>query len=175
MVISFPKERQIIRDGYIQMIRETGDFDVIAGTSTAGIPHAAFIAEKMGLPMVYVRGRGKMKDHGKGKLIEGVVKKGDKVAIIEDLISTAESSLDTAITLREAGCKVSHVFAITTYGMEKSVQNLKEHKLKLKTLTTFAETVTAAQKLKLISEDEVKTILEWAKDPSGWGKKQGFE
>lgn len=175
MVISFPKERKFVRDGYIQMIQEAGNFDVIAGTSTAGIPHAAFIAEKMGLPMVYVRGRGKMKDHGKGKLIEGVVKKGDKVAIIEDLISTAESSLDTAITLREAGCKVTHVFAITTYGMEKSKQNLKEHKLKLKALTNFADTVETAQKLKLISETEVSTILEWAKDPASWGGKQGFE
>ena len=78
MIISFPKERKIVRNGYIEMIKATGEFDVIAGTSTAGIPHAAFIAEKMGLPMVYVRGRGKMKDHGKGKLIEGVVKRGTK-------------------------------------------------------------------------------------------------
>ena len=125
--------------------------------------------------MVYVRGRGKMKDHGKGKLIEGVVKKGDKVAIIEDLISTAESSLDTAITLREAGCKVSYVFAITTYGMDKSMQNLKENKLTLKTLTTFAETVEVAKKIKMISSEEVGVILDWAKDPAGWGKKRGFE
>ena len=175
MIISFPKERKIVRDAYIEIINAAGDFDVIAGTSTAGIPHAAFIAEKMGLPMVYVRGRGKMKDHGKGKLIEGVVKKGDKVAIIEDLISTAESSLDTAATLREAGCKVTHVFAITTYGMAKSVQNLKENKLKLKNLTSFEETVKMAEKQKMISADEKQMVLEWIKDTAGWGKAHGHE
>lgn len=83
--------------------------------------------------------------------------------------------MDTAATLREAGCKVTHVFAITTYGMAKSVQNLKENKLKLKNLTSFEQTVKMAEKLKLISEEEKKIVLEWTKDTAGWGKAHGHE
>lgn len=172
-IISYPQERSIIRDLYIEMITKSGEFDVIAGTATAGIPHAAFIADKMGLPMIYVRG--KSKDHGKGNQIEGVIKKGQRVAIVEDLISTAESSIETARALKEAGALASDIFAITTYGMQKSIANLTEHKLKLHTMTTFTETVKTAEVLKMIDTSEKNTILDWINDPSGWGKKAGLE
>lgn len=173
ILMSFPTERKTIRDLYIEAIKDAGEFDVIAGTATAGIPHSAWIAEKMGLPMSYIRG--KTKDHGKGNQIEGRVQKGQKVAIVEDLISTGESSIQSAKALREAGAKITHVFAITTYGMEKSIQNLKDNKLKLSVLTTFTDTLKVAESLKMISQKELQIILKWVEDPAGWGKKMGYE
>ncbi len=126
-IISFPKERKIIRDLYVNAINEVGElFDLIAGTATAGIPHAALIAHKMNLPMIYVRG--KAKDHGKGNQIEGILNKKQKAAIIEDLVSTAESSVETARAIREAGGRADYVFAIITYQMDKSKENLKINK-----------------------------------------------
>jgi orotate phosphoribosyltransferase len=173
VLISFPKERKIIRDLYIEAIKQAGNFDVIAGTATAGIPHAAWIAEKMGLPMIYVRGSSK--DHGKGNQIEGILRKGQTVVIIEDLISTSSSSIDSAIAIRNTGAKVSHIFAITTYQMKKAKVNLKQNKLKLHTLTTFAETVKAAEEMNLITNSEKEVILKWTKDPPNWGKQMGYE
>lgn len=173
VLISFPKERDYIRDLYIKTLKLVGECDVVAGTATAGIPHAAFIAEKLKLPMIYVRGKGK--DHGKGNQIEGILKKGQKVVIIEDLISTGESSLETARAIRASGARVSHVLAITTYGMQLSTLNYANNKLKLVSLTNFPETVKTAEKLDLISETEKLMVLEWVKDPPGWGKTMGFE
>ena len=173
LLMSYPKERSTIRNLYIQMIGHAGEFDVIAGTATAGIPHAAWIAEKMKLPMIYVRG--KAKDHGKGNQIEGVLKKYQKIAVIEDLISTGESSAETIKAAREVGAISSHVFAIITYGMKKSEDNFKNNKIKLSSLTDFATVVKIAEKIGRIKEKDKNVILEWAKDPSSWGKKNGFE
>ncbi|MDO8618869.1 MAG: orotate phosphoribosyltransferase [Candidatus Daviesbacteria bacterium] len=174
ILISFPKLRKTIRNLYIEEMKKTGvKFDVVAGTATAGIPHAAWIAEKLNIPMVYVRGQAK--SHGKGNQVEGVIKKGQKVAVIEDLISTAESSAETARAVRALGGKVSHVFSITTYQMKKSQDNLKINKLKLVSLTNFGEIVTQAQKMGYLNKEEMAVVLDWAKDTVGWGKKMGFE
>jgi len=172
-LVSYPKERQIIRDLYIDAMKSTGEkFNLIAATATAGIPHGAWIADKLNLPMVYVRG--KAKDHGKGNRIEGIVKKGANVAVIEDLISTGESSIETAEAVRAAGGKVSYVFAIITYEMKKSLENFKKNKLKLIPLTTFKDVLTVAQNSSQISQKENKIILDWTKDPQSWGKSNGF-
>lgn len=173
ILVSYPEERQIIRDLYIDAMKSTGEqFDLIAATATAGIPHAAWIADKLNLPMVYVRG--KAKDHGKRNRVEGVVKKGAKVAVIEDLISTGESSIETAEAVRQAGGKVSYIFAIITYEMEKSKENFRKNKLELVPLTTFKEVLNTAQNLNRISEKENKIILDWTKNPESWGKTNGF-
>lgn len=173
ILMSFPKERKIIRDFYIDLINQTGNFDVIAGTATAGIPHAAWIAEKMNLPMIYIRGSSK--DHGKGNQIEGIVNKNSKAAVIEDLISTGISSIDSANAIRKAGGKATHVFAITTYEIAVAKQKLMENKLKLLSLTNFSEIVKMAEKLNLISRDQIQKIFDWTKDPKSWGKEMGFE
>ncbi|MCR4306046.1 MAG: orotate phosphoribosyltransferase [Candidatus Daviesbacteria bacterium] len=173
ILVSYPEERQIIRDLYIDAMKSTGgQFDLIAATATAGIPHAAWIADKLNLPMVYVRG--KAKDHGKRNRVEGVVKKGAKVAVIEDLISTGESSIETAEAVRQAGGKVSYIFAIITYEMEKSKENFQKNNLKLIPLTTFKDVLTLAQNSGQISQKESKIILDWTKDPESWGKTNGF-
>lgn len=174
ILMSYPKQRQIIRDLYIEEMEKMGDkFDVVAGTATAGIPHAAWVADKLNLPMVYVRG--KVKDHGKGNKIEGVVKKGQKVAVIEDLISTGESAIATASAIRDAEAEVKYIFSIMTYNMKKATENFSTNSLKLITLTTIEELVNLAIENKFIQDKEKQMILDWTQDPATWGKKQGFE
>ncbi len=174
LLMSYPNERQEVRDFYIQKIQETTEkFDVIAGTATAGIPHAAWVADKLNLPMVYVRG--KAKDHGKGNRIEGIIFGGQKVAVIEDLISTGESSVETAKALLESGAIVTYVFSIMTYQMKSADQNFSANNLKLITLTNIEELIDAAIKLDYIQQDEKTMIMDWTSNPNEWGKKNGFE
>lgn len=173
ILMSFPKERKQIRDLYISEIKKLGKIDLIAATATAGIPHGAWVADKLNLPMVYVRGSAK--DHGKGNQIEGLVQKGAKAVVVEDLISTGESAVTTANAVKEAGAKVSHIISIITYGMKKSQQNFKNNKLKLIPLTTFEKVVKVAQKMGYINKEEMSVILDWTKDPASWGKRMGFE
>ena len=173
LLISYPEERKIIRDLYIESMNSTGQqFDLIAATATAGIPHAAWVADKLNLPMVFVRG--KAKDHGKKNRVEGVVKKRAKTAVIEDLVSTGESSIETAKAVIGTGGEVSYIFAIITYGMKKADENFKANNLKLITLTTFADVLEIAEKSGQISGKEKEIILDWTKDPESWGKKNGF-
>ncbi len=173
LLMGYPKERALIRDLYIKMIKATGSFDVIAGTATAGIPHAAWIADKMKLPMIYVRG--KAKDHGKGNQIEGQFSKKQKVAVIEDLISMGRSSIQAVQVIRDVGSSCSYVFAIITHGMKESVKNFKSAKTKLISLTDFPTVVKVAEEIGYIKAKDKNLILEWTKDPSSWGKKMGFE
>lgn len=173
ILMAYPKERKIIRDFYIKEIKKMGKINLIAATATAGIPHGAWVADKLNLPMVYIRGSNK--DHGKGNQIEGLVHKRQKAVVLEDLISTGESSVTTANAVKDAGAKVYHVFSIITYGMKKSEENFRKNKLKLISLTTFQDVVNQAQKLGYINKEEMSAILDWTKDPSAWGKTQGFE
>lgn len=174
VLMAYPDKRRQIRDLYIDAIEKSGvQFDVVAGTATAGIPHAAWIADKLNLPMVYVRG--KAKEHGKENLMEGIIKKGQKAIVIEDLVSTGESAINSVNAVRAAGGEISHVFSIITYGMEKASQTFKEHNLTMVSLTTFGDVVNEAQKLGYIEDKEIEIILDWIKDPPGWGKKKGFE
>lgn len=173
LLISHPKARSQIKDFYIKALKQIGPFDAIAGTATAGIPHAAWIADKLNLPMIYVRS--KAKDHGKGNQIEGKIKKKQKVAVIEDLISTGESSIETVRAIRKEGANASYIFSIITYGMKKSKENFNKHKIKLISLTDFSTVVNVAEKVGYIKNKDKDLILQWVKDPSSWGKKMGFE
>lgn len=174
VIIGDPKKRNEIRDLYIEAIKESGiSFDIVAGTATAGIPHAAWIADKLNLPMVYVRGRAK--DHGKENLVEGIIKNGQKAIVIEDLVSTGESAINSVKAIKEAGGEVSHVFSIITYGLKKGAENFKENNLELVSLTDFQTVVKEAEKLKYINEEESGIIIDWITDPSGWAKRKGYE
>lgn len=173
VLMAYPDKRRLIRDLYIDAIKKSGvKFDLVAGTATAGIPHAAWIADKLDLPMVYVRG--KAKDHGKENLMEGIIKEGQKAIVIEDLVSTGESAINSVNAVRAAGGEISHVFSIITYGMEKAEKSFAENRLKLISLTTFGDVVNEAQKLGYIEDKEIEIILDWIKDPTSWGKKNGF-
>lgn len=174
VLMAYPEKRRQIRDLYIEAIKSSGvSFDVVAGTATAGIPHAAWIADKLNLPMVYVRG--KAKDHGKENLMEGIIEKGQKAIVIEDLISTGESAINSVNAIRAAGGEISHVFSIITYGMDIASKNFRENKLELISLTTFQEVVNQAEKMGNINKEDIQTILEWTSNPISWGKKNGFE
>lgn len=167
VLMAYPDKRRLIRDFYINAIDKSGvSFEVVAGTATAGIPHAAWIADKLNLPMVYVRGTAK--DHGKENLMEGIIKNGQKVVVIEDLISTGESAINSVNAVRKAGGQVSYVFSIITYGMKKTADSFKENNLKLISLTTFANLVEEAIHSGQINAQEKEIILDWVKDPTAW-------
>lgn len=174
LIISYPKLRKITKDLYLKSIGDSRvEFDIVAGTSTAGIPWAALIADSLNLPMVYVRSSAK--DHGKKNKIEGLVKKGQTSIVVEDLISTGKSSVETANAIRGNGAKVSHVFSIMTYQLKNSKNLFNQNSLELISLTNLQSVVEAAQKFNYINPNDQELILTWIKDPDSWGKKMGFE
>lgn len=174
LIISMPRVRKKIVGLYVENIKNARiSCDVIAGTSTAGIPWASWIADALNLPMIYVRGS--TKEHGKRNQVEGIIKKEQKAIVIEDLISTGESSIEVVKVIRNSGSKVYHVFSIITYGMKKAKKNFKTNNVKLMSLTDFSTVLRVAQKYNYISKNDQQAILVWARDPASWGKKMGFE
>lgn len=169
LIISHPKEREIVVDYLVEKIKAIGLPDAVAGTATAGIPHAAFIAQKLKIPMVYVRSE--PKGHGKGNQVEGIVKRGQKVIVVEDLISTAGSSVRVIEALRRLGAQVEDEIAIFTYMLKESEENLKKAKVKLHPLTDIRSSCKVAIRRGLLKKDQVELIENWTKDPQNWGKK----
>ena len=132
---------------------------VIAGTATAGIPHAAWLAERLELPLVYVRS--KAKGHGRENLIEGSLKQGSRVVLVEDTISTGGSSLAAVRALREEGANVVAVLAIYTYGFEKAARAFKEDDVPLHTLTDYDALIEAAAGMRRLNDEDVETLRAW--------------
>ncbi len=176
LVMSYPLVRKQIINAYIEAIKnEIGleNIDYISATATAAIPQGAWVANKLNLPMVYVRPQ--TKSYGKGGKVEGVFKKGAKVLIIEDHITTAQSVIGNAEAIRELGGKVTYCVATTTYETQKSIDLLKENKVKLIPLTTGKTIVETALVEKRISQKEKESIDAWFQDPPIWAKKMGLE
>lgn len=169
LTLGFPKVRQFIAESLAEKIKETfGEVDVVAGTATAGIPHATWVSDLLDLPMVYVRS--KAKEHGKGNQIEGLIAKGQKVVVIEDLISTGGSSLKAVEALEEAGAEVLGIAAIFTYGLDKGKKLLAESNTKLITLTNYDELIEVALNKDYVTAEDMATLKEWKKSPENWGK-----
>ncbi|MBC2185992.1 orotate phosphoribosyltransferase [Listeria sp. FSL L7-0229] len=169
LTLGFPKVRQFIAQSLAEKIQQTfGEVDVVAGTATAGIPHAAWVSDLLDLPMVYVRS--KAKEHGKGNQIEGPIEKGQKVVVIEDLISTGGSSLKAVEALEEAGAEVVGIAAIFTYGLDKGKKLLEEADTKLVTLTNYDELIEVALNENYVTAEDMATLKEWKKNPENWGK-----
>lgn len=164
LIISDPEKRNIVIDAFLEIIDE--DCDVVAGVATAGIPHAAWIADRLNKPMVYVRD--KAKAHGKQNQIEGRLPKNSRVVVIEDLISTGQSSIAAAEALREAGATVDTCVAIFTYGFAASEQAFRDAKIELKTLSNFNELIEVAVKEKYITAAQKDILLNWNEDPKNW-------
>ncbi|MGH1334230.1 MAG: orotate phosphoribosyltransferase, partial [Exiguobacterium indicum] len=133
LTLSYPAVRSLIADALAEKVKGLA-VDVIAGTATAGIPHAAFVAERLGLPMVYVRSGNKK--HGKGNQIEGVIQPGQRVVVIEDLLSTGMSAIEAAEALQAKGANVIRIQAIFSYGMERLSNNLRDAKIEADALLT---------------------------------------
>ncbi|QIZ67269.1 orotate phosphoribosyltransferase [Geobacillus subterraneus] len=169
LTLAYPDVRRTIADGLAELIRtHFPEADLIAGTATAGIPHAAWVSERLELPMCYVRSQAKA--HGKGKQIEGKAEPGQRVVVIEDLISTGGSSLAAVRALKEAGCEVLGVAAIFTYGLEKAKQAFAEENLPAYTLTDYNTLIETAVRLGAVSEHDLATLRKWRENPEEWGK-----
>lgn len=170
VLISYVQEREVIVDGFVDLIKERGlKPDYLAGTATAGIPWAAFVAQKMKLPMVYVRS--KAKEHGAGKQIEGMLPEGKSVLIIEDLVSTGGSSLNSVESIRGEGKGIVHeVLAIFSYGMEKAETAFREASTALSTLTNIDVLIEVAQEKNYISEEDAAEVKRFVADPPNWKK-----
>ncbi|MCM3759389.1 orotate phosphoribosyltransferase [Alkalihalobacillus oceani] len=165
LTLSYPEVRRTIIQGFVDYVKtEKMDVDVIAGTATAGIPHAALLSEALELPMIYVRGSAK--GHGKQNQIEGKVEPGQKVILVEDLISTGGSVIQAAEALRENGVEVVGVVAIFTYEFKKAEEALKEAKLPTYILTSYSELLKVAMENGTLTEEEKERLAEWRKDPA---------
>ncbi|MFB3187560.1 orotate phosphoribosyltransferase [Staphylococcus pseudintermedius] len=160
VTLGYPEVRTAIRDGLIELIQQHfADAEIVSGTATAGIPHAAYISDKMNLPMNYVRS--KSKSHGKQNQIEGARSEGKKVVVIEDLISTGGSSITAVEALQEAGAEVLGVVAIFTYGLNKADETFKAAGVPFYTLSHYDELIEVAREEGKISEADIQTLVEW--------------
>lgn len=168
ITLSHPAIRTYIRQKLTQMVQEEfGSVSVIAGVATAGIPQGALVAQELGLPFIYVRS--KAKEHGTGSLIEGEFSPGQRVVVVEDLISTGKSSLQAVNALREAGCEVAGLVGIFNYGFDAAEENFKNAKCPFFTLSNYNALIDYAQKHNFVLEEDLKLLRKWREDPQGWG------
>ncbi len=167
--LSYPDIRTFVKVGMVHAIlKHFPEADVIAGVATAGIPQAALIADVLNMPLIYVRS--KPKDHGLENLIEGEMKEGAKVVVIEDLISTGGSSLKAVEAIRKAGGDVVGMVASYTYGFPVAAKAFTDANVKLVTLTDYDHVVAEALATGYIQESDIELLNEWRKDPSNWRK-----
>ena len=165
LILTAPDVRTEVETALMQTIRrEYPDAEVLMGTSTAGIAHAAITAQMMGLPMGYVRSSSK--DHGRQNQIEGRLEKGQKVVVVEDLISTGGSVLEVVNVLREAGAEVLGIVSIFTYGMKKGLERLAAANVRNVSLTNFDVIAQVAAEQKYIKPEDVARLLQFRNDPS---------
>ncbi|MBB6636346.1 orotate phosphoribosyltransferase [Cohnella thailandensis] len=168
LTMSYPAIRDLIAEGFATIIREKyPDCQAVAGIATGGIPHAAWVAQKLNLPMLYVRD--KAKGHGKTNQIEGHFEPGQKVVLIEDLISTGGSSLKAAVAVREAGCEVQGVVAIFTYQFQNALDAFAAENIPLDTLSNYSALIKVAVESGAIREEDVARLQAWRENPSAYG------
>lgn len=169
VTLSHPTIRTYIRQKLVQIIQEEfGSVGCIAGVATAGIPQGVLVAQELGLPFIYVRS--KPKDHGTGSMIEGEVIPGQRVVVVEDLISTGKSSLQAVQALKDAGSAVAGLAAIFSYGFDQATENFKEAKCKFVTLSNYNALLEYAQENNYISRAESEILSKWRISPSTWGQ-----
>ncbi len=165
--LSYPDIRAFIKVELARTILESfKDVDVIAGVATGAIAQGALVADELGLPFVYIRST--PKDHGLENLIEGNLKPGQNVVVVEDLISTGKSSLKAVEAVRAAGANVAGMVALFTYGFPVAEENFRKAGVKLETLSNYNAMIEAALATHYIKESDVETLQEWRKDPANW-------
>lgn len=166
--LSYPEVRTYIRAQFVRLIRENfPGVEVIAGVATGAIPHGMLVADAMKLPFVYVRSA--PKDHGLENLIEGSLEPGQKVVVVEDLISTGSSSLRVAEALRNAGAEMLGMTAIFTYQFPVAEENFRKAGVKLLTLSNYSVLIEQALKTGFIDDSQLDSLREWRNNPSVWG------
>ncbi|KOS69545.1 Orotate phosphoribosyltransferase [Lysinibacillus contaminans] len=162
LTISDPVIRKQLANGLASVIKENfAATEVVAGTATAGIPHAAWVSDILDLPMVYVRS--KAKEHGRGNQIEGKYAAGQKVIVVEDIVSTGGSSITAVEALRAAGCEVLGVVCVYTYNLPRAEQAFEEAGIKYVSLTNFDYLIEAANESGAIKEEDIPFLKDWHK------------
>ncbi len=167
LALSYPAVRTSIKHALAAASAQFGDFDVIAGVATAGIPHGAMLADFLEKPFIYVRAAAK--DHGRRNQIEGALAPGQRVLVIEDLISTGGSCLQAVEALRAQGAEIAGVLAIFQYNFAAAAEAFAAQKTPFATLTDYQTLVQAAVKTGYISPDDEATLQQWRANPQGWG------
>lgn len=165
LTLSYPEVRKDVEQGLAELVKKHfPECQILMGTATAGIPHAALVADILGLPMGYVRSSAK--SHGRNNQIEGKWAKGDKVVVVEDLISTGGSSIEVVESLRSLGVEVLGVIAIFTYGLPKALENFEKANCKAYALSNYDALIEVALEENYIKEEDLNKLKEWKKDPS---------
>lgn len=165
--LSYPEIRTFIKTELTRIVLENfADADAIAGVATGAIAQGALVADTLALPYVYVRST--PKDHGLENLIEGNLKPGQKVVVVEDLVSTGKSSLKAVEAIRAAGCEVVGMVALFTYGFPIAVENFEKAGVKLITLSDYNSMLEVALEINYITESDIETLQEWRRDPANW-------
>lgn len=174
LTLSHPRARRTIRDGFVEVLRlQSLTATTIVGTATAGIPHAAWLAEAIDRPMAYVRSSAK--EHGQGARIEGGVEAGDEVVVVEDLISTGGSALDAVAALRAAGATVRAVLAIFSYELDAAAAAFRDADVPRYVLTTFGTLIDVAHERTDLSGEDLDVLRAWRADPEAWSLDHGGE
>ena len=167
LILSYPEIRNEIEHSLANLIKEKfSDCEILMGTATAGIPHAAYVSEYLGLPMGYVRSGNK--DHGRQNKIEGHYEKGNKVVVVEDLISTGKSSIEVVNSLKEAGVEVIGCVSIFSYGFDESKAAFDGVNVPYYSLANFNDLVKEAVKEGYIEEEDLQDVLKWRESPRTW-------
>ena len=168
-ILSYPETRTFVRDRFVDIIRSKyPQAEVIAGVATGAIAMGALVAEVLGLPFIYIRSA--PKGHGLENLIEGVMHEGQKVVVVEDLISTGGSSLNAAEAVVKARGNVLGMVAIFTYGFPHAIENFAKAGIELTTLSNYHTLIETAVSLNEVSTSQVETLMKWRENPSEWGK-----
>ena len=165
IVLSHPSARDVVKKAFVEM-SQTFDFEVVAGVATAGIPHGALLADAIGKPFIYVRD--KAKGHGRQNQIEGEVKAGQKILVIEDLISTGGSSIKAIHALKEIDCEVVGTLAIFSYLFQEATDVFQAENVPLATLSNYDALLEEAVLLNYINENDLETLRNWRKNPKKW-------
>lgn len=171
LILSFPSIRNYVRDEFAKNIeKQFGKPDVIAGVATGAIGIGILVAESLGLPFVYVRPEAKK--HGRQNQVEGFLQKGQNVVVVEDLISTGNSSLLAVEALRNEGANIKGMAAIFTYGFNVAEENFKNANIDLYTLSNYENLLDLAVQKLYITEEQQSTLLEWNESPATWGQEE---
>ncbi|WP_226578572.1 orotate phosphoribosyltransferase [Halobacillus litoralis] len=164
LTMSYPAVRRSIADAFVERIEALDQpVDAIAGCATAGIPHAAWVAERMNLPMVYVRSSAKK--HGKGNQIEGHIENGMRVVVIEDLISTGRSSIEAADALKKAGAEVLQVLSIFTYGLNEAEESFNRNGYPFQSIASYHDLLEQLANDNVLNKEQKDLMNEWSRDP----------
>jgi orotate phosphoribosyltransferase len=170
LVLSYPEIRRSITEAFASLAESFEPYDLIAGVATAGIAHGALLAQHLDKPFAYVRS--KPKGHGRQNMIEGLIEEGQRILVIEDLISTGGSSLAAVNALRERGCEVVATLAIFQYNFEQATTRFDEADCPFETLTDYKALLSAARTQSLFGDDELSLLEKWYQDPHNWGKEK---